>query len=164
MTGYSSLCARCAGLGETCCQNSQVFLTVGDVRRIARAINAASGFFEEVAAADPNYLTGDGIDPVWNRIFDRKGYRRILAFQAEGKCFFLGTNGCRLSLEIRPLVCRLYPYDYNHIAIKGVYGHRCPEPERNSPALILACLSMNREKAESWRQKLYAEIREEFPD
>ena len=164
MVEFPSLCARCASRGETCCRNSQVFLTLGDVRRIGRAAGSAAVFFEEAPAIDPAYRAGDEIDPVWNRIFDREGRRRILVFRPESGCFFLSAGGCRLPPEIRPLVCRLYPYDYNHVAIKGVYGHRCPEPERNSPALILALLSMNRETAECWRQTLYAEIREEFPD
>ena len=158
------LCARCASLGRTCCQNSQIFITSGDIRRITRETGLADGFAEYAVPADPGYLANTETDPVWSRIFGRDGSRRILSRQPGGDCVFLSPAGCRLAMEVRPLICRLYPYDYNDAAIKGVNGHQCPPPERDAPALLLALLSMNRDQAEAWRQTLYREIREEFPD
>ncbi|MDR3077862.1 MAG: YkgJ family cysteine cluster protein [Planctomycetota bacterium] len=158
----ASLCLRCARLGKTCCQNSQIFLTLGDVKRIAQAVGAED-FHVFAAPSDPDYLVDSACDPVWSRIFSANGKRRILAAKPNGDCLFLGDRGCRLSLDARPLICRLYPYDYVDSTIKGVNGHLCPEPERGSPALLLASLAMNREQAEEWRAAIYREIREEFP-
>ncbi|MDR1535960.1 MAG: YkgJ family cysteine cluster protein [Planctomycetota bacterium] len=162
-TSTQSLCARCADLGLTCCQRSQIFLTLGDIRRIRKATGLDSGFFRRATPSQPEYLADPEVDPLWNRIFGLDGDRRILASQSSGDCFFLGCAGCRLSLPIRPLVCRLYPYEYNPSGITGVSGQYCPSPERDAPALLLALLAMNREAAETWRRILYLEIQEEFP-
>ena len=76
---------------------------------------------------------------------------------------FLGEKGCRLKEDERPMVCRLYPFEYNEKTIKGVTPHHCPEPQRDNHALMLALLGMNRDRAEEWRHTLYQEILEEFP-
>ena len=36
-----------------------------------------------------------------------------------GDCTFLGAAGCVLPEEVRPLVCRLYPFEYTHRGILG---------------------------------------------
>lgn len=159
------LCARCASLGRTCCQNAQVFLTLGDVERIRQALpEAASDFTEYIAPIEEDCGPEAEADPVWSRIYDADNRRRVIAHNRKGDCCFLTPKGCRLPEDTRPLVCRLYPYEYNDVTIKGVNGHRCPAPDRDNPALLLAFLGMNRDAAEQWRKTLYREIREEFPD
>ncbi len=134
-----------------------------DEARIRRTIGDEA-FTEYAPPADPDYLPDPALDPVWHRIFAADGgRRRILAHRPGGDCHFLTPTGCRLALEVRPMVCRLYPYDYDDRTIKGVNGHFCPEPERDNPALLLAELTMNRDQAEAWRRELYRDIREEFP-
>lgn len=159
--GEQSLCARCAASGETCCQGRRVFLTAGDVERIAEA--AGFGDFHISAGSDgeERRLIGE-LDPVFARVFDADGKRRVLR-HAKGTrdCLFLRNNGCALSPETRPLLCRLYPYEYDASTIKGVHPHLCPGPERSFPPLLLALLGMNRDAAESWRRQLYAEIEAE---
>lgn len=156
-----SLCARCAELGRTCCQGTQIFLTLGDLERIAPAMPGEC-FWERAVPVEDNYRPDFEYDAVWSRIFGPDGGRRVLRHRSGGDCHFLTAAGCRLPARIRPLVCRLYPFDYNHTAIKGVYGHLCPEAG-NGP-LLLAMLGMNRDEAEEWRRQLYQEICREFPD
>lgn len=157
------ICARCARLSRTCCQKAQVFITLGDVRRVEAAAGRTR-FHESAPASDPDYAADAALDPVWSRIYGKDGRRRVLAHKADGDCVFLGPKGCALSEDVRPSVCLLYPFDYTHAGIKGVDGPYCTEPERDNPALLLASLGMNRDKAEEWRERLYREIREEFPD
>lgn len=158
-----SLCSRCAGLGRTCCQDTQIFVTLGDLRRLSAA--AGDGEFVEYAPpACEDYLCGIEYDAAWSRIFGPDGRRRVLAHLPGGDCRFLTRSGCSLPEPARPLVCRLYPFDYNEKTIKGVHGHLCPRPEAGNGPLLLALLAMNREKAEEWRKTLYREIREEFPE
>lgn len=162
MADELSLCARCAASGRTCCQDTQIFLSRGDVRRVS-AETPGEEFWEHAAPADENYEPDFTFDAVWGRIFGPDGRRRVLRHRNGGDCWFLTATGCRLSLEARPLVCRLYPFDYNETSIKGVYGHICPEPEQSNTPMLLALLAMNRCEAENWRRMLYAEIAEEFP-
>jgi Fe-S-cluster containining protein len=136
-----------------------VFLTLGDVDRIT-ALGA--GQFTTYAAPNQDYYIPD-CDPWWGRIFHPDGTRRIIVKQEDSNfCLFLGETGCRLGIESRPLVCRLYPFEYDHNCIKGVTAHLCPSPERDNPPLILALLNMNRDQAENWRSQLYREIQAEF--
>ncbi len=104
------------------------------------------------------------MDPAWGRVFGPDGRVRVIRRGEGRECVFLTPAGCSLSLATRPLVCRLYPFDYNETAIKGVYGPLCPEPERGNGPLLLALLAMGRDEAEGWRRALYEEIRREFPE
>ncbi len=154
------ICAECANLQKTCCSGSQVFLTVGDVRRIE---TDCSDFYiwEKADAIDP--VTLAQLDPLWLLTFSQPEGRRVLARRADGACVFLDHAGCRLPVENRPLVCRLYPFEYNHETIKSINPHRCPEAMRQNGPLLLAMLGMHRDQAELLRAQLYKEIREEFP-
>ncbi len=105
--GETPLCARCAASGKTCCQGRQVFLTRGDVERIAEA--AGSGDFSVLAGSDAaeRSLFAE-LDPAFSKVFDSEGKRRVLR-RAGGteNCVFLRRNGCSLPRETRPLLCRL---------------------------------------------------------
>ncbi len=155
-------CAKCGRLGQTCCQRTQIFLTRGDVARLKAA--GADDIAEYAVPFDSSYTESAALDPVWGRIFGPDGRRRVIRHQAGGDCIFLGEKGCRFDVNTRPLVCRLYPFDYNQNAIKGVDAYYCPKPEADNEPLLLALLGMNRDEAEGWRKQLYAEIVEEFPD
>ncbi|MDR1744888.1 MAG: YkgJ family cysteine cluster protein [Planctomycetota bacterium] len=161
MSAEESLCSRCACSGATCCQKTEIFLTAGDVARI-RGAGVREEFWDHVAPTDEECKPDFSYDPVWSRIFDDRGRRRIIRHREDGGCWFLTGRGCSLSLDARPLVCRLYPFDYTPTTIKGVYGHLCPSPEKENPPLLLAALGMNRDEAEQWRRQLYGEIAGEF--
>lgn len=157
------LCGRCGREGKTCCQGTRVFATVGDMRRIA-ASGVEADFWEYAKPAREESGAGFLLDETWERIFGSDGSARFLRHKGDGDCWFLGPGGCGLPLETRPLVCRLYPFDYNETAVKGVHGHLCPDQERRNGPLLLALLGMDRERAEGWRGLLYAEFLAEFPE
>ncbi|MCD7897926.1 MAG: YkgJ family cysteine cluster protein [Planctomycetaceae bacterium] len=154
-----SLCRRCARTGPTCCQRTQVYVTGGDIARIAAATGLID-FHETVPPADPSGGGTLHLDAAWAGTFSEAG-STVLAHAGNGDCVVLVPDGCRLPLAVRPLVCRLYPFDYNEDCIKGVFAPLCPAPERDAPALLLAELAMNRSAAEAWRRRLYDELREE---
>ncbi len=155
-----AICAECANTQKTCCFGSQVFLTLGDVSRIE---TDCSDFY---IWEKPDEIDSDSLallDPFWLLTFSQPEGRRVLARRADGSCVFLEPTGCRLSDELRPLVCRLYPFEYNHETIKSINPHRCPETLRHNGPLLLALLGMHRDQAELLRAQLYHEIREEYP-
>lgn len=152
-----SICSRCSLSGRTCCQWTEIFLTKGDVERIAAAGHNDFSEYKEIPKG-----IDLSTDPVWALAFDENGSRRILLRDENGDCSFLRQDGCSLSMEARPLLCRLYPFEYDAEGIKGVTANMCPEPENGNAPLLLALLAMNRDEAEVWRAMFYQEIREEF--
>lgn len=154
-----TLCSRCARRQKTCCQKAAVFITRGDIERIAASVpEAASSFWEMREVGDLDFRGGSALDEIWGTIVGADGRVRIVRHRENGDCFFLGEDGCRLDLAARPLVCRLYPYEYTPASLTGVNAHLCPYPECGNAPLILALLGMNRDAAEQWRQALYREI------
>ena len=158
------LCVRCARHRKTCCQTCEVHATLGDVRRIA-AHTGLHDVTEFRAPADPAYADQDD-DPAWGKyVFRRDGTRRILKKQANGDCLFLGPQGCRLPLEVRPLICRMYPFDYTEVGIKaGELAEGCPLELVRPELGLIGELGMNVDDARRWHQQLYQEIREEGED
>ena len=154
------LCARCARHMPTCCQTSEIYVTPGDVERIA-AHTGERDFIEFRLPEDPIYLEQSD-DPTWEHyVFQPDGTRRVLQRRENGDCVFLGERGCVLPLETRPLICRIYPYDYNAEGIKDNLARGCPLELIGPGQTLLTELDMNRADAERWHQQLYREIREE---
>jgi len=149
-------CLKCAGLGKTCCQLREVFVTSGDRQRIA-AHTGLADFWESRPPTDPAYLD-QADDPVWLQAFGADGTRPILKRQAEGDCVFLGSAGCVLPMEVRPLICRLYPYEYTARGIVGV-SEECPREVIPPGSTILRVLNMRVAEAITWHRVLYAELR-----
>lgn len=151
-------CARHAQIGKTCCQEREVLVTGGDRARIA-AHSGRRDFWEYRVPADPSYLDQDD-DPNWLKwAFRPDGSRAVLRRRDGGDCTFLGPAGCTLPLDVRPLVCRLYPFTYTERGIDGV-SDECP-PEVIPPGSnILKVLDLRVEDAEPWRAQLYAELRD----
>lgn len=152
------LCVRCARLGKTCCQRSEVYVTPGDVDRITEQIGHTD-FYEYRRPDNPAYADQDG-DPAWQHyVFQPDGTRRVLRRRPEGDCVMLGPAGCKLSWEVRPLVCRLYPFDYDENGIKPQLLHGCPVHLLRPGQSLIAVLDMNVEAARQWHRQLYEEIR-----
>jgi len=160
MSDELPLCVRCAQLGATCCQRSQVLVTQGDRQRITAFTGLSdAAFVEDARPQSAAYEPGDD-DPVWrDHGFAADGTRPILRREPGGDCTFLGPAGCRLPLEVRPLVCRLYPFDYDHVALRPELADGCPTQLLRPGQSLLAALDMAREPAERWRSQLYAELR-----
>jgi uncharacterized protein len=152
------LCVRCARRRKTCCQLCEVYVTPGDVRRIAEHTGAED--FHEFRPAGDSVYTDHPDDPTWMRlVFRADGTRRILRRRAEGDCTFLGPCGCRLPLDVRPLVCRIYPYDFNEQGIKDELERGCPMELVRKGLTLIDELGMDRAAAERWHRQLYEEIR-----
>ncbi len=154
------ICARCARNQKTCCQEREIYVTPGDVRRI-EAHTGHGDFFEFRMPADPTYLDQDD-DPTWrDRVFRDDGSRRSLKRRDDGDCTFLGPVGCTLPSDVRPLVCRLYPFDYTEAGIQQDLAEGCPLHLLLPGETILTALDMRLADAERLRAQLYDELSEE---
>ncbi len=155
------LCARCARHQKTCCQHTDILTTLGDVGRISQHVGHGD-FTEFRAPENPAYLDQDD-DPLWRElVFRPDNTRRVLRRESNGDCTFLGTNGCSLPLETRPLICRLYPYDYTADGLSVGFSDGCPlELLRPGQGLIDA-LEMNPADAQRWHRQLYDELNQEI--
>lgn len=160
MSDDEFLCVRCARHMKTCCQTSEIYVTLGDVRRIEVATGRAD-FHERRAPVNPAYADHDD-DPLWrDRVFASDGTRRVLQREANGNCTFLGAAGCTLALEVRPLVCRIYPYTYSAAGIQGTLDPGCPRELLRPGQGLIDALGMRRADAERWRDQLYRELLDE---
>ena len=154
------LCARCAKHFLTCCQGTDIFVTLGDVRRITEASSAAN-FTEFRPPSDPAYVQTEE-DPFWHKhVFGSDGKRRVVKHQANGDCYFLGSTGCTLAATVRPLICRLYPFDYTADGLKEQPAGGCPVQLLQPQQQLLQVLGMDRVQAEQYRAQLYVEIAEQ---
>ncbi len=155
-----SLCVRCARQRRTCCQTSEIYVTPGDVQRIADYVDHES-FFEYRPPGVETYSDQDH-DPLWrDHVYYPDGRRRVLCRQSNGDCTFLGPTGCRLPLPVRPLICRLYPFDYTADGLRDELAIGCPVELLRAGENLLGALNMQRAEAEGWHAQLYAEILEE---
>lgn len=160
MSEEAFLCVRCARAQRTCCQTREIYATPGDVQRIA-AHTGQSEFFTYEVPEDPSYLDQDD-DPSWRDcVFRPDGSRRVLLRKPNGDCTFLGSQGCVLPLEVRPLVCRLYPFDYDEAGLHDELAEGCPLHLLRPGRGLLEELEMDPAPARRWHTQLYQEIRQE---
>ena len=157
-------CTLCAEQGKTCCVGTDIYVTLGDVRRIAGFMSNRD-FFEFRTSSVPSYKDQSD-DPLWDGlVFLPDGSRRVLKRNGEGACIFLGTAGCLLPLNIRPLICRLHPHIYN---AEGLYPDISPDcPLHSMPAGSFQETSIEgfqNEDALNWHRLLYEEIKEKGED
>jgi uncharacterized protein len=152
------ICARCARHQKTCCQTREIYATPGDVERI-RAHTGRTEFYAFRVPENPDYLDQDD-DPAWrDNVFRADNSRRTLDRQPNGDCTFLGPVGCTLPTEVRPIICRIYPYDYDERGIAADLAEGCPTQLLHAGEGLLQALDMHLADAERWRRQLYAEIR-----
>ncbi|HEX5102563.1 MAG TPA: hypothetical protein VFV87_02050 [Pirellulaceae bacterium] len=157
MSREEPLCVRCARHQKNCCQVPQILVTLGDVRRI-EAETGQTEFYEFRLPDDPAYADQDD-DPIWrDNAFQPDGTRRVLKKQANGDCAFLGPRGCVLSIDARPLVCRLYPFDFTADGILDEPAPGCPLELLHPGQQLIPTLGMSRLEAQRWRAQLYEEL------
>ncbi len=157
MSNEEFLCARCARHQKTCCQTPEVYVTLGDVERIAGHLGR-DDFWHFKVATDPAYLD-QGDDPVWQEnVIREDNSRRVLKRLPDGDCTLLGPQGCTLPLEVRPLICRLYPYDYDASGIRDDLAPGCPLELLRPGQGLIETLGMKLEVARRWHKQLYEEI------
>ena len=157
LTIQNSLCFQCSLKKKTCCQNREIYVTPGDIKRIKDKTGIGS-FFEFCISHDAQYMEQDD-DPVWmNYVFRADRSRRILKRQSNGDCFFLSHQGCELTLDVRPLLCRLHPLHYNAEQIYPDPEPECPAHLLNEGQTLMQALGMTLENARIWHRTLYFEI------
>jgi hypothetical protein len=118
-------------------------------------------FCEFRGPCDPTYADQDD-DPVWrDGVFEADGTRRVIRQRANGDCTFLGALGCVLPPLVRPLVCRLFPFQYTADGLSETLDSHCPRELLLSGEPILDALRMSAAEAEACRAQLYQEIRSE---
>ena len=158
---HDFLCARCAKRQKTCCQQTDIVLTDGDMARIAAHVGH-SDFIEFRPAGNAAYADQND-DPLWrDATFGLDGRRRVVRWQPNGDCTFLGPVGCRLPAETRPLICRLFPFDYTEAGIVDDLAAGCPTQLLPAGVGVLAALDMRRSDAERWHEQLYSELRSDL--
>lgn len=154
-----NLCVMCAQHERTCCQGVEILLTDGDRERITRHVGR-SDFWEYHKPADPALVAENPKDPNWLLYTVRAdGTRLQLKQQPSGDCTFLTPTGCSLPTEMRPFVCRLYPYDYTEQRITGTVTG-CPLYLLENGQTLVRELGMRLENAKRWREQLYSELRD----
>jgi hypothetical protein len=148
-------CFQCCQNGTSCCEGTQIYLTTGDVLRIARFLNASNFFTFEV----PDLIyTDPGDDPAWIALTVRPdGCRRAMKRTTGKNCTMLAENGCILPMTLRPLVCRLHPYTFTEAGISGV-DPACPISHEDNWPVLLEQLGMAIGEARRWHQLLYCEL------
>lgn len=157
------LCVRCARHYSTCCQKTDIYVTLGDVRRIENA--SSSVHFTEYRAPEDASYDQSIEDPFWQQhVFQPDGTRRVLKQQSNGDCHFLGPLGCTLAATVRPLICRIYPFDYDAEGLKQRPAGGCPVELLRPQQQLLQVLGMDRDEVERVRAQLYAELPEKKED
>jgi len=98
-------------------------------------------------------------DPPWQQhVFRLDGSRRVLKQQLSGDCIFLTGSGCFLELEVRPLVCRLYPLTYTFAGVQAEPDGRCPVNRFSQGKKVLDVFGMSMSMAFRWHADLYNEM------
>jgi uncharacterized protein len=153
------VCARCPRLlGHSCCEVKEgehlATLTRADVARITGHTRlAARRFVREEGLTEEEAVEYEARRPLYRDYFRRGPVRWSLAVR-DGACvFFVKGEGCSLPADVRPVACRLYPFerwpDGSWSVAMGRYGNLDEARAGGS-----ACLAV--EESESMEQVLEA--------
>lgn len=111
------VCARCPKLlGQSCCEvkdhEQLATLTREDIARMAAWLGRrARDFAEEEVLTHEEAHAYERARPLLRGYFAQAPVRLTLKRRA-GRCVFhQSASGCTLPAEVRPLSCRLYPFD-----------------------------------------------------
>lgn len=156
----TNLCVECSKLRRfTCCQDNkiEVYITKGDVDRIHKYTNQDE-FYTFVIPKDELYQ-GQDDDPIWKEnVFRSDGSRRILNRLDNSNCLFFGSNGCLLPMEVRPLLCRLFPLSFDSDGLFPELFEYCPTFLLRDNEKLLDVIGVNYQDAFKWHNILYKEI------
>ena len=146
-------CLACAAEDSSCCVDQEVYLTLGDVARISSFSKDIDFFSFELPS--PKYAE----DKAWIELIVRgDGRRRVLRTRADDACIFLAQSGCQLSLNQRPLLCRIYPVRFNAHDLLDIEP-ACPLSTMQNAGEWLRKMDMTPENLIMWHRQLYTEIR-----
>ena len=176
----SPACARCAkALGKTCCEPSPhehlAMVTHADIARISEHTRlAARRFTQEEAVSEQGAVDFEALWPLYRGYFLRGPVRTVLLAR-NGACVFLHpTAGCSLPAHVRPVACRLYPFDkwadgswslaisrYGDLQVAREEGSAClAVEEATSMEEVLAAFGTTREAVEALGEQLAEEVRD----
>jgi len=152
-----NICSECAGSrGLSCCEAVQIYVTKGDIERITSFTNSKDFYF-----AAPLKGIYRNCDSTWkDLVLDKNGCRNVIKLTKNGKCVFLKKDGCLLPMTVKPLLCRIHPYEFNEDGITGIYKY-CPISKMPNSEEILNDMGMSYNMVKKWHAILYREIREE---
>jgi uncharacterized protein len=159
-----SLCNQCHTIQKTCCQAGPgtIPLTPGDYGRIG------SHHHDFAELAEPaGYLRIRLANPFDHdiRLLQNFGDARILSIRAHdnGDCHFLSANGCTLAPEIRPLYCRIFPWDFAWGEITGLLFTDCPVSVLEKVHALPELVGVPYHDASAWAASFYQELQEPYP-
>lgn len=110
-------CARCPKvLGRSCCEpgpgDALTTLTRADVERIAAHTGRSPrAFVAEEWLTPEEALAYEARRPIFRGYFRREPRRLTLALRHGACVFHARERGCGLPEEVRPVACRLYPFE-----------------------------------------------------
>lgn len=112
--GDASVCARCAAMGNSCCHSPEGIplapSTAGDIQRISEhtGLDPAEFVVSRVVEDEEReaWIADDPAADAWITAENLLRSVRIV----DGRCFFLGSEGCTLPRSIRPIECLRFPF------------------------------------------------------
>jgi len=153
-----SICKECSKLQKTCCQDADIVVTDKDIERI---MSLGLFNFHDVVFSEKLTQSIFEDDPNYTRyVVDKTGKSQILKKQENGNCIFLSPIGCMLSMDIRPLVCRIYPYnDFNEFGKVNLAPMFCPKKFKMDSDIIHKEMGLSFDEAKHLVGQLYDELR-----
>ena len=117
----TSTCTICARKGSTCCNARQNRKGIGfPLSKIEKQIISTynkrkDGCFTVRTLNSPEFLAKlKYIFPKdiyrIQELFPENDYHECLSTDTQGSCSFLGSTGCLLSEEAKPLYCKIFPF------------------------------------------------------
>ena len=114
----STICRVCIIFSGGCCvfpflDGWKIILLPGEIQRIAEFTGEDPSYFIDNSPLNQSQLefyTEDTVeDPLWAQLFSTWARPTGL----KGRCPFLKREGCSLPYHIKPLLCQIYPLDFN---------------------------------------------------
>ncbi|HZH17845.1 MAG TPA: hypothetical protein VE057_26070 [Archangium sp.] len=174
------VCARCpVVLGGSCCEVKEdehlATLTRADVERMtAHTRLAPRRFVAEEYLTEEEAVAYEARRPLYRGYFRKGPVRLTLATRAGACVFHEKGRGCVLPSDVRPVACRLYPFErwpdgswsvqvsrYGDLAEARAGGGAClGVEEAEGMEEVLAAFGTTRESVESLGEQLAEETRD----
>jgi uncharacterized protein len=173
------VCARCPRvLGTSCCEVKEgehlATLTRADVERLSAHTGlAARRFVVEEPFSEEEAAGYEARRPSYRGYFRRGPVRLTLATRAGACVFHEQGRGCGLPADVRPVACRLYPFErwpdgswsvqmgrYGDLAEARAGGGAClAVEEAEGMEEVLAAFGTTREEVEALGEQLARQAR-----
>jgi Fe-S-cluster containining protein len=149
-------------------------VTRADIARISEYTDLpARRFTEEEGVSEASAADFESRWPLYRGYFRRGPVRTVLAARNGACVFFDRASGCTLPSDVRPIACRLYPFEqwadgswslamgrYGDLAVAREEGSACLVVEESgSMEDVFAAFSTSRERVEALGAQLAGEAR-----